>query len=356
MRATHSRGGFVGILSLLPRRATAAAASFAAVPSLCLAEPGGAGYFNFSPGEIFVFGIVVGSPSALGCVLAETVRPRRPLPIWLTAMSAIAAVAAIALALSVAVAPKPELLSARLRESGFSVWLIVPPLAVLALRGIVVDARLRLGAGWVFAIAVIAAIARQPLPMVLLGGAAACLSAWSVAVLVLQKRGISPAPRPETRANQFLRAQASTVADALDAAGDRVLTRLKPAELGLRWWFGGALVLYLGIAVMVAQGRPDSAWIVIEWQQLTELLALRPLRNYQVAHLWWVVGLPWSLLAAGAIWGLAGTFGAFDAGRARIVRLAAIVFGGALLAWTALVIVESAEVRAREEQAAGLRR
>ena len=73
-------------------------------------------------------------------------------------------------------------------------------------------------------------------------------------------------------------------------------------------------------------------------------------------HAWWVFGLPWSLFAGSAFWGLAGLLGAFDPGRARILRFAAIVFGGALLVWTASIIDQIAETDALERKASEVHR
>ena len=47
---------------------------------------------------------------------------------------------------------------------------------------------------------------------------------------------------------------------------------------------------------------------------------------------------------------LARTFGLLDSGRARIMRLASIVFGGALLIWTATIIEQMRQTEAAEER------
>jgi hypothetical protein len=49
-------------------------------------------------------------------------------------------------------------------------------------------------------------------------------------------------------------------------------------------------------------------------------------------------------------------FGGFDPGRAKILRFAAVVFGGVLLFWTVSIITRMAEVSAAEERASGIHR
>ncbi|HEY6022641.1 MAG TPA: hypothetical protein VIV34_00510, partial [Pseudolabrys sp.] len=135
------------------------------------------------------------------------------------------------------------------------------------------------------------------------------------------------------------------------------LARLQPAQKGLIWWFAAACVLYFGIGAATSAGKlGGGGWLYVEWQYVADLFGLRYPKDFRPVHVWWTLGLPWSLLAGSAFWGLAGLLGGFDPGRMRVVRFAAIVFGGALLVWTASIIIEMAEVSAREEQASGIRR
>jgi hypothetical protein len=115
-------------------------------------------------------------------------------------------------------------------------------------------------------------------------------------------------------------------------------------------------VLYVGVGLAISAGKlGGGGWLYIEGQYVADLFGLRYPKEFRPAHVWWVFGLPWSLFAGSAFWGLAGLLGGFNPGRARTVRFAAIVFGGALLVWTASIITQMAEVNAREEQASGIR-
>jgi hypothetical protein len=137
---------------------------------------------------------------------------------------------------------------------------------------------------------------------------------------------------------------------------ERRFAQLKPAETGLLWWLASALVLYVGVGLAVSAGKlGGGGWLYVEWLYVADLFGFHYPKEFRPAHAWWLYGLPWSLFAGSAFWGLAGLLGGFNPGRARIVRFAAIVFGGALLVWTASIITQMADVNAREEQASGIR-
>jgi hypothetical protein len=125
----------------------------------------------------------------------------------------------------------------------------------------------------------------------------------------------------------------------------------------LAWWFASACVLYVGIGLALSAGKlGGGGWLYVEWQYVADLFGLRYPRQFLPAQFWWRIGLLWSLVAGAAFWGIAGLLGGFDPGRMRAVRFAAIVFGGALLVWTASIITQIAETNAREEQVSGIRR
>jgi hypothetical protein len=132
---------------------------------------------------------------------------------------------------------------------------------------------------------------------------------------------------------------------------------LELAQTGLSWWFGSAAVLYFGIGIALMSGKPAAAMAVFsEVQQVVDLFGLMPPKISSAKQLWWLIGLPWSLVAGSAVWGLAGTLGAFDPGRARAARFAGILFGGALLIWSAMIYTHMRQVEAAEERAAGIQR
>lgn len=135
------------------------------------------------------------------------------------------------------------------------------------------------------------------------------------------------------------------------------LDRVQSAQRGLAWWFASACVLYVGIGLALSAGKlGGGGWLYVEWQYVADLFGLRYPRQFLPAQFWWRIGLLWSLVAGAAFWGIAGLLGGFDPGRMRAVRFAAIVFGGALLVWTASIITQIAETNAREEQVSGIRR
>jgi hypothetical protein len=291
-------------------------------------------------------------------------------PAWLT----------VAAALGTVITIPPALIASK--ESGVAgewwyvfLWLGVPVLATLALRGMLRDSLGRLAAGWLVALAVLALVATSHVDSeilrVVIGGALPCLALWSVAVLILKWRRAVPVARPvalSTAASgaavafiERFMAVRRTVTSAFASRRasswlERRSAQLKPAETGLLWWFTSASVLYVGIGLAISAGKlGGGGWLYVEWQYVADLFGLRYPKAFRPAHVWWVFGLPWSLFAGSAFWGLAGLLGGFNPGRARIVRFAAIVFGGALLVWTASIITQMAEVNAREEQASGIR-
>ena len=336
-RLRFAYAGFCGIAAL----------TALAVPRSCFAEPSGGAW---GPVIYFEIGAIIGVPTGVACLLAEAVLPRRRMPVWLTAAATLVGVAVFALALS----SDP-------RQGAFASWLLVPALAVIALRGWVPGGLLRLGIGWVAAIAMLVAVRARYVDnaSLLFGGAAASLLLWSATLLILIVLRVGP-PGWETVDLARLAAVRRRIESGLDVAGRelrRSLGNLGPAEAGLLWWIGSASAIYFGTAAIIAAGiLGGGTWVDVEIARVIDLFGLAPPRAHRPMQLWWSFGLPWSLIAAGAVWGLAGGFGLFEIGRLRGMRLAAIVFGLALLVWTASIIVETSQIRAREEQAAGLRR
>ena len=314
----------------------------------------------FGPGDLVVFGAIVAMPSAGACVLAEAILPRRRLPLWLTAGTAVAAVVAIALALR----GSDPIASPSTRSSLVSAWLLAPPLATLALRGAVSEGLLRLALGWVVALATLALLRARhvssDISELTIAGAASCLTFWTTAVLILKMRGIAPDGAVDF--SQRYAAISSVIVDIplfrrTGSLAEGQSVRLRPAQKGLIWWFAGACVLYFGIGAAISAGKlGGGGWLYVEWQYVADFFGIRYPKQFRPAHAWWVYGLPWSLFAGSAFWGLAGLLGGFDPGSARIVRFAAIVFGGALMLWSASIITEMADVNAREEQASGIHR
>ncbi len=341
----------------------------AALPEPCHAE-NYANYFHFGPGDLLVIGAVVALPSAILCVLAEAIFPRRHLPPWLTGVSAVAAVASIAL---LVVAMKAA--AQQQADSRVLLLFVAPPLVVLALRGTIGACGPRLAAGWVIALASLGLAAGRlrggEAAWGLAGGASVCLLLWTVTVLILRARRLFPVDLANDAGRVSPSAALSATFDRLAATGaalskalppgmgpwfERQLARLKPAQAGLVWWFASACVLYFGIGAAISSGKLDVSWLFVEWAYLPDLFGFSYPKNFQPAHVWWTYGLPWSLLAGSAFWGLAGLFGGFDPGRARILRFAAVVFGGVLLFWTVSIITRMAEVSAAEERASGIHR
>jgi hypothetical protein len=337
------------------RQATAHAAWIACVLALAWPWPCYADYGNmlsFKPEAILGLAGLLALPTAATSLVIEAIAPRRLIPLWLSIPAGLAATVAIALALT---AGKPF----------FILWFAIPPLVVLALRAAVTDPPLRLAIGWAIAISAFALGKRlDPDPektAALIGGAAMCLSLWSIAVLVLWKKGVWPEPASVRSQRSELRSAAVAATRRAHDVARPLLNRIEqflgPAEMGLSWWLGAALAFYFGIGAAVAHGNlGGGSWIYAEVQGFIDLFGLPPLRIAQSKQLWWLLGLPWSLIVGSAVWGLAGLMGAFNPGRVRLLRLPVIVFGGALLVWSAMLVVQTGEIRAREEQAAGIRR
>lgn len=320
-------------------------------PVCCLADYGGS-WLRFGRAEEFGFFALLAVPTAVACVLTEALVPRRRVPWWLGAPCALVAVIGILLAATSG--PGSDLIF---------LWFLVPPMSTLALRGALPDPMQRLLAGWVVAgVAIAVGLAKHHGTddlLILLGGAAPCLLLWSSVVLILLARNILPEPQRERTQRSELRAATAAFAPAAAsarAAIDPVLARidqvLQPAQTGLTWWLGAALVFYFGIGAAIAAGALSGGmWIYVELQQLFDTFELPQPRLLPARQLWWFVGLPWSLVAGAAVWGLAGTLGMFNPGRARIARFAGIVFGGALLVWTATIIMHIRQIDAAEERA-----
>ena len=315
---------------------------------------------HFAHDTIFGIAALLSLPTASATLLAEALAPRRRVPLWLSTLAGLAAALVAALALS----SKPG----HDREWFVFLWFAVPPLAVLTLRGALPYPPLRLGVGTVVAVAAFLLAGHidpdKEKAAALLGGATVCLLLWSITVLVLWSKGAWPeaVAEPVRSARSELRGGVSAATQRMYDAGNPLLNRierlLQPAETGLTWWLGAALALYFGIGAAVAHDKLGGGmWIYAEVQQCIDLFGLPPLRIAQTKQLWWLVGLPWSLIVGSAVWGLAGMVGAFNPGRARLARLAAIVFGGALLAWSVMLVMQTEEIRAREEeQVMGVRR
>lgn len=333
------------------------AGAFGSAFPLCSYADYGGNWLHFTPAEEFALFAVLALPTAVVCLLIEAIAPRRRVPSWLSVPAG--CVAAVAMLLAVFSGAGSDLIFA---------WFIVPPLATLALRGALSDPMARFAAGWITAAAVLAiALVEHHGPddwFYLVGGAAPCMLLWSSTVLVLVTRNIAPEPKLARRQQSQWRS--ATAAWAPMAARLRALINpvvagmervLEPAQTGLVWWLSAALVFYFGIGAAIAAGKlSGGAWIYSELQQLFDTFEAPLPKMLAPKQLWWFVGLPWSLLAGAAVWGLAGTFGIFNPGRARIARLAGIVFGGALLVWTVLTIVRVDEIDAAERRAAGLDR
>jgi len=342
-----------------------------ALPGFCHAE-NASNYFHFGPGELLIIGAIVGLPSAIACVLVEAIFPTRRLPSWLTGLSAVSAavsIAVVAIAVKAAEQQRPD--------SRILVLFIVPPLVALALRGTLSASAHKLAAGWVFATASVGLVLRghaaAEAPYALAGSAAVCLLFWSLTLLILGMRRLRPPKSPDRVDKQAALTALSAASERLAGVGaavskalplDRLrrsseenLARFRPAQAGLIWWLASACALYIGISVAIAMGKLGAgAWLYVEWQYVADLFGLRYPKQFRPAHAWWVFGLPWSLFAGSAFWGLAGLLGAFDPGRARILRFAAIVFGGALLVWTASIIDQIAETDALERKASEVHR
>jgi hypothetical protein len=325
-------------------------------PLLCFAEPGSA-WFRFTLTEIFVVAAILAVPSAAACAASELIAPRKRVGLPIGIAAGVLALLGAAIALKAARTPAIS--------GAWFFWFAVPPLATLALRAMFSAAPHRLGAGWAIAFAALGVahmrVADAELLAELYGGAAACLLPWSVSLGWLWMRGIE-VEAPRSRRSEIRGADAAfgRLAGKLRGASEPLLAgaerALQPAQTGLSWWFGAAAVLYFGIGIALMSGKSSLAMAIFgEMQQTVDLLGWA-LPRATASRLWWLLGLPWSLIAGSAIWGLAGTFGAFDPGRARAARFAAIIFGSALLIWTALMTAEMRVVMAREEQAAGLYR
>jgi len=333
-----------------------------AFPESCHAENAG-NFLQFTPGQAFIIGAIVGLPTAILCALAEAIFPRRRMPLWLTGLAAAAAIASIAV---FAIALKAATAQPR-ADSRLLLLFIVPPLVALALRAVVSASSHRLVGGWIIAVASLGlAASRHPggeAAGALTGGAAICLLLWTLTISILRARRLAPPELPNADRKLAPMAALAAASDRLAGVASAVSqavprgkagswsARLKPAESGLVWWFASACVLYCGIGVAISMGKlGGGGWLYVEWQYVADLFGLRSPKESRPAHLWWLFGLPWSLFAGSAFWGLAGLLGAFDPGRLRSVRFAAVVFGGALLVWTASIIEQIADTDARERQ------
>ena len=344
-----------------------------AFPVCCHAE-NAANFFHFGPGALVIIGAVVGLPSAILCVLAESIFPRRRLPLWLTVSSTVIAAVSIAVLVFALQAAAQQRADSRIL-----LLFLVPPIVALVLRGTVRAGPYRLAAGWIIAAVLLGlttigqAHSDGEATVALAGATAVCLASWSVTILILQARRVAPEVSPDAFDATAALDALSAASDRLSAVGaavsravplarpgswlDRQLTRLKPARTGLMWWLASACVLYVGIGLALSAGKlGGGGWLYIEWQYVVDLFGLRSPKQSLPAQFWWHVGLPWSMVAGAAFWGVAGLLGGFDPGRMRAVRFAAIVFGGALLVWTATIITQIAETNAREEQASGIHR
>ena len=343
------------------------------LPEFCHAE-NAANFFHFGPGALFIIGAVVGLPSAILCIMAEAIFPRRRQPLWLTGFSAVSAVVSIAVIVFALKAAAQQRADSRLL-----LLFILPAQVALFLRGTVTASSYRLAAGWVIAVVAWGLVALgQPhsnseATVVLAAATAVCLVLWSVTVLILRARRVAPEASSGAFDVTSAVATFSAASDRLGAVGaavsravplakpgswlERQLNRLRPARTGLIWWLASTCLLYVGIGLALSAGKlGGGGWLYVEWQYVADLFGLRYPKQFMPAQLWWRIGLSWSLVSGAACWGLGGLLGGFDPGRMRAVRFAAIVFGGALLVWTASIIVQIAETNAREEQASGIHR
>ena len=302
-----------------------------------------------NPEGAFVLAAIFAAPTAVACALAEAIVPRRRVPLWLTAIATIATAVMLALVLGV---------------GGRGIfWFVIPPVSTLALRGLFPHQWTRLAVGTVISIAAVKLgamlYARPDSFGILAGGATSCTVLWVATVLLLRAVRWTPSERG-TDATGSMSALASVLPPAdftwpdfgprLSAWFDASLSRRR----GLGWWLGTALVLYLGIALVIGVGGLRGGLFVQNqvWA-ITEFFGI-PNWELPATRLWWVFGLPWSLLVAGAAWGVAGVAGGFDPGRLRVVRLAAIVLGGLLLLWTAHIAWQIHTIWSAEEAAQGI--
>jgi hypothetical protein len=323
-----------------------------ATPVLCRAEA----YGPADPQLTFLIGLVVGLPIALACVLGEVILPRRLLPDWLTIAAALAAVAALGLAAHALRTPARSSMLAAL-------WLVLPVCATVALRGAVPWAWLRLAAGWLLTLAVLGLVAAlhpdEATKALLIGAALTCLAAWSAAIVLLGLLRAVPDVRSRDAA-VGARSIAAALGRGLAGAWQdlrALVARLSPGQYSLAWWLGSAALLYFGLGTLIATGVIGMLWFEAPLAQLQDFLGLRLPRVSKPIQVWWsYYGLGWSLLVGGAVWALAATLRLLDPGRARAVRLPALLFGLALSAWSVYSAVRIMEIEAAEAKASGLRR
>jgi hypothetical protein len=185
-----------------------------------------------------------------------------------------------------------------------------------------------------------------------------CLFLWITCVLILWRNAWTPAP---TSAAPVLSALAtalppsvrfwSDLGPRLSDWFDASLSRRR----GVGWWVAIALVLYLGIGGLIEVGSlRGGLFIQNEVWAVTDFFGI-PMLQEAPTRLWWTFGLPWSLLVAGAAWGVAAAAGAFDPGRLRVLRLPVIVLGGLLLLWTAHIAWQIHTLWTAEEEISRVR-
>lgn len=312
-----------------------------------------------SPSLAAILGAIVALPSALACVVAEAVLPRRRPPVWLL----VSCVAIVLAGIGGAVADRRGM-AGQLAPILPLLAFLVPPATVLALRAAVPAAWPRLALGWLLVLmigAVVAGRAEAVTTAGLSGAVGVCVVTWSVVVLILAVARISPPAGP----------QPISVAGAVGSAGRRLVDILDRAEQGvarhldashplvpgLVWWLASSAVVYLAVGIAIACHLFDEGqWFGIEVAQAVDWFGWRPPTRTLTSQLWWWLGSVWSLAVGAAGWGIAATVGWVDAGRLRPLRLAAILLGFVLVAWSVHLALVGWEIRTAEERASGLRR
>lgn len=302
-----------------------------------------------------LIGLVVGIAPGIACVLVEVIVPRRRVPGPVVLAAVLASIVVVWLLYS---ATKAPLGSAARFAPGF--WIALPALMLLALRGAVPNTWARIGAGWVLAATLLALVHPGGLDNVRLsffiGATLTCLGLWSIALVVLGLTGIRASEPAGSRRGTF--ALSPQLRDAARNLGCALMRELRefgellgPARAGLVWWLGSATLIYLGIGVLIGIGALDAFWIYAAAGRVVEFFGRRMPNIPTALGAWWLLGLPWSLLAGGAVWGMAAQFGAVDPGRMRGLRLASILVGGGVILWSASIFVQTHAVEAAERAA-----
>jgi hypothetical protein len=326
--------------------------SVAAVVSVLAAAPAQASFngpFKLDPAFVFMVAAVVAVPGAVISMLAELFGARHRPPRWVGSVALGIAVITLLVMLRV------------IGPSGDSGVLVVflPPLMSLALVSLVPAPWWRLVAVWCVAIGVavlMVLVTRTPEAAssadgglgALYGGALVSMLLWHLGFWLGQhwrrRAGLAPAEAPDLSGAIRVAADGLKSLDAQRQRLDRgastasgFVTWLR-GHPGVKWWLGGAVVFYAGIAALAAAGYRAPFMAMVQGESLvTELFGYT--FNGPVAltaGAWATRGLAWSALVGCGTWGAAATAGRFDAGPLAPFRLAALVVAAGALAWIAL--------------------